>query len=512
VDFNKSQFCALISVQFVRCAFMNLTIAVDPKSSKPLHRQVYGEIRHAILAGRLGPGQRLPSTRLLAQTLGLSRSTVTQGYDDLISEGYLVTMKGSGTFVCQELPEELLSSRPSAKATVPSGASELPNPGLSRYGRSLATPLHFEQRNPAAQINFSQGHPDFSLAPYREWGRLLSRHCRSGNRKMLDYAVDPRGHPPLREAIAKYIGAARAVQCSPGQIVIVNGSQQSLDLVARLIIDQGDTVALENPGYPGSVYTFRSHGASLIPIPVDESGIAVGRLYDYSKTQIKAVHVTPSHQFPTGVVLSLPRRLELLAWARQAGALIVEDDYDSEYRYGGRPIPSLQGLGGDSVIYVGTFSKVMFPSLRVAYLVAPERLIKVISRAKWLADRQTSLVEQYALADFISDGSLERHIRRMRTIYSSRRQTLVRELNALLGDQVTVLGENAGMQLMVRISTGMPDDDFIARAAKRGVSLSAAGHCYLTKGPGAEFIMGFAGLGERTIREGVRRLAQALGS
>jgi GntR family transcriptional regulator / MocR family aminotransferase len=490
---------------------MNLTVSLDAKDEAPLHRQLYGGIRRAILAGRFGPGQRLPSTRAMAQSLGLSRTTVAQSYDDLISEGYLITVRGSGTFVCQELPEELLRSRPSPSVPAPQSAGKRLESNLSRYGRSLAAPLHFELARTNAPISFSYGHPDFEAVPFREWGRLLSRHCRSGSRKMLDYADDPLGHPPLREAVARYLGVARAVQCSPDQVVILNGAQQSLDLVARLIIDPGDAVALENPGYPGSFHTFRSQGARLIPIPVDASGIAVSQLYRHSKAKIKVVYVTPSHQFPTGAALSLPRRLELLAWAQQTGALIIEDDYDSEYRYGGRPIPALQGLGeGDSVVYVGTFSKVLFPSLRIAYLVAPRKLVPLISRAKWLADRQTSYVEQYALTDFINDGSLERHIRRMRTLYSSRRQALVRHLNAHLGSRATVIGENAGMQLMARISTGMTDEQFIARALGCRVSLSSAGHCYLTESRGGEFIMGFAGLGEKSICEGVRRLAQAL--
>jgi GntR family transcriptional regulator/MocR family aminotransferase len=492
---------------------MDFAIGLDSSSGQPLHRQLYDSVRRAILAGRLGPGQRLPSTRAMADSLGLSRTTVTQSYDELISEGYLIAARGSGTFVCEELPEELLKSRPAASAgnSVDNGKKLRFN--LSKYGQTLAAaPSHFELRR-QAQIDFSYGHPDLDRVPLREWGRTISRYCRSGPSALLNYSSDPRGFRPLREAIARYLGASRAVQCSPDQVLIVSGAQQALDLICRITIDPGDAIAVENPGYPGSLLAFKSQGARPIAISVDAAGLVVDELSRYSHTKIKAVHVTPSHQFPTGAALSLPRRLELLSWAEQTGALIIEDDYDSEYRYSGRPIPALQGLSkGDSVAYIGTFSKVLFPSLRIGYVVAPEKLVPILARAKLLADRQSPYVEQYALADFINDGRLERHIRRMRTLYKHRRDALVRELTARLGERVSIFGENAGMHLMVRIATGMSDDEFIRRAEGFGVSFSPASHCYLDGAQSGEFILGFAGLGERKIREGVKRLAQALAS
>jgi GntR family transcriptional regulator / MocR family aminotransferase len=259
---------------------------------------------------------------------------------------------------------------------------------------------------------------------------------------------------------------------------------------------------------------FLAHGAELLPAPVDDSGIVVDALTSNSKGGLKLVYVTPSHQFPTGVTLTLPRRLDLLCWAEKTGVMIVEDDYDSEFRFGSRPIPSLQGLaGGGSVIYIGTFSKVLFPSLRVGYLVAPPPLARVVTRAKWLADRQTPMIEQRVLADFINEGHLERHLRRMRTIYDRRRQTLVHALETHFGDRVTILGENAGMSLMIRLRCKLDDEEVTRRARASGVGLVSARPYYLDEerpGNMGEFVLGYAGLSERRIREGARRLAKIL--
>jgi GntR family transcriptional regulator/MocR family aminotransferase len=290
------------------------------------------------------------------------------------------------------------------------------------------------------------------------------------------------------------------------QVVIVNGSQQGLDLCVRLLLDRGDEVAFENPGYQGARQIFQAHGARLRPARIDPDGVVIGDLG--RKTRL--VYVTPSHQFPTGVSMSLARRLELIEWARghrgstSKGSAIIEDDYDSEYRYSGAPLPALQGLAhGVPVIYIGTFSKVMFPGLRIGYVVAPERLVPALKRAKWLADRHTSLLDQAALTDFIREGHLERHIRRMRRLYGRRRQVLVESLARHFGAGAQVRGDAAGMHLLVKF-----DDDRIAeRASANKVLLMSASAYYLTKAPRGEYIFGFSSIGERTIREGVKRLA-----
>src|SRR5215510_997965 len=491
---------------------MDLAITLDQRSATPLHKQLYDELRGAILSGRLKPGERVPSTRGLSQSLGVSRATVTQSYVQLLSEGYLRATTGSGTFVGCELPDELLKVRPVEKprpaarpqAAAPQEARSQearPQIELSRYGASITDFVPFEPPEHEAPINFKAGRPALDEFPLQQWRRLLLKHYRAKHLTMLDYADGAQGYEPLREAIAGYLRHARAVKCDADQVVIVNGAQQALDLIVKLFIDSGDPVAIENPGYLGARRAFLAQGAKLLPAPVDESGIVVDALTTKSNSGLKLVYVTPSHQFPTGATLTLPRRLDLLAWAEKTGVMIIEDDYDSEFRFGARPIPSLQGLAnGDSVIYFGTFSKVLFPALRVGYLVAPPSLARVFARAKWLADRQTPMIEQRVLADFINEGHLERHLRRMRTLYDKRRQALVRALETHFGDRVTILGENAGMSLMIRLR-GRLDDDEVTRRAR---------HYYLVESRRDEFLLGYAGLSERRIQEGVRRLAKIL--
>jgi GntR family transcriptional regulator/MocR family aminotransferase len=380
---------------------------------------------------------------------------------------------------------------------------------LSAYGASLTTNDLLRPKEPEAIIHFRYGRPAIDHFPLKLWRRLLSRHCRFSS-DIFGYAKDSRGYKPLREAIASYISRSRAVQCEPDQVIIVSGSQQALDLVTRLLIDRGDWIAMEDPGYLGARRTFLAQGACLHPVAVDESGFMVKSLAT-APGAIKLVYVTPSHQFPTGAILSLPRRLELLAWAQKTGATIIEDDYDSEYRYSDRPIPALQGLGSsDSVVYISTFSKVLFPALRMGYLVVPPSLVQVCDRAKWLTDRQSPLLEQYVLTDFIKEGHLERHIRRMRNLYDQRRRTLVQCLLQHLGEQVTILGENAGLHLMIRLHTHLSERDILNRAAQVGVGLIPASFYYLKSGSRNEFVLGYTELDEPQIQEGVRRLCQAL--
>ncbi|NET37892.1 MAG: PLP-dependent aminotransferase family protein [Cyanothece sp. SIO1E1] len=484
---------------------MDLAITLDNHAGLPLHRQLYTELRHAILQGRLPPRQRLPSTRALAKSLGISRTTVTQSYDQLLSEGYLQTVVGAGTFVCDQLPDYLLSSQP-VELAQPTTCSAIP---LSHYGASLATLDRSGLREPEAPISFRYGRPALNEFPLQLWRKLLSRHCRTTN--WLGYATDPLGHPPLREAIAHYLARARAVDCDASQVMIVNGAQQALYLITRLLINPGEAIALEDPGYPSARQIFQSQEATLVPIAVDEAGLMVQDLANYPNTSIKLAYITPSHQFPTGAVLSLPRRLELLAWAQQHEALILEDDYDSEYRYDARPIPSLQGLDqSHSVLYMGTFSKMLFPALRIGYLVLPPHLVPTFTYARRLSDRQSSLLEQHVLTDFIQDGHLERHTRRMRTHYDRRRQVLVKALKTHLGTRATILGENAGIHLMVRLHTNLSDTEISQRAAKVGLGVVSAQPHYLGSHRAGEFILGYAELTENQIQTGIYKLAQVL--
>jgi GntR family transcriptional regulator / MocR family aminotransferase len=487
---------------------VELAIRLDEREAEPLHRRLYEALRAAILSGRLGPGQKVPSTRALASSLGVSRSTVTQSYEQLLGEGYLQAEVGSGTFVSRQLPEEL-GHAPKVEPPWPERAGGLPE--LSRYGASLLQSATIRAPGPEAAIDFRPGRPALDVFPWRVWRRLLLRHLRAAETAMLDYAEAPLGHRPLREELARFLARSRAVSCTAEQVLMVNGSQQAIDLVTRVLVEPGQVVALEDPGYLGARRAFLAQGARVAPVPVDGDGLEVEALSRSPAVQARLVYVTPSHQFPTGGTLALPRRLELLAWAERSGAVLVEDDYDNEYRYGGRPVPALQGLGrGAPVIYVGTFSKVLFPALRLGYVVAPPGLADVLGRAKALADRQSPLLEQYALADFVAEGHLERHLRRMRTLYAGRRRVLEEALEEAFGGRVEVLGDRAGMHLTARIETGLADEEAVRRAHAAGVGLgSLAPYCLEAQRPG-EFLFGYASLGERLIREGVRRLAQAL--
>jgi GntR family transcriptional regulator/MocR family aminotransferase len=474
---------------------MHFATIMDRKSSTPLHHQIYERWRNDILACRFRPGDRVPSTRELATALSVSRNTVSQAWDQLISEGYLDTAHGSGTFVCRELPDRLVAPWGGSKT----GSSDNPPVKLSRYGSELTDDWR-RTPNVNATIRFFPGTPDREHFPFLLWRRLVSRHLRNARPEIFGYAKQATGYERLRSEISSYVKRVRAVNCSPEQVIIVNGSQQGLDLCARLLVERGNEIAFENPGYHGARRVFAAHGARLQPLAIDASGVVPNGLT--RKTRL--IYVTPSQQYPTGVAMSLTRRLELIEWARHRKAVIIEDDYCSEYRYNGPPLPSLQGLAtGVTVVYLGTFSKVMFPGLRIGYIVSPRQLIPFFRRAKWLADTQTSILEQAALADFIREGHMERHIRRMRRLYGHRRQVLLDSLRNHFGERAKVLGDDAGMQVMVSFD----DRGIMQRAMRNKVELVSADGYYLTPPPGGEFVLGFCAVRDRTIQEGVRRLA-----
>jgi GntR family transcriptional regulator/MocR family aminotransferase len=393
------------------------------------------------------------------------------------------------------LPEKLLHAQALTKRRV----RDEPTVRLSNYGARLQEDYRYPPRI-SGVISFAHWWPNQQLFPYAVWRRLMQRHLRSDNPEIFNYAQEPQGYESLRHEIASYVARFRAVACTPDQVIVVNGSQQALDLSARLLFDAGDEVAIENPGYLGTRRVFLAYGAKLRPVAVDAEGMMCREL----GKKARAVYVTPSHQFPRGVAMSLQRRFELIAWAREHQSVIIEDDYDSEYRYSGAPLPALQGLAPDaSVIYCGSFSKVMFPGLRMGYLIVPPALVPAFRRAKWLADRNTPVLEQAALADFLREGHLERHIRRMRRLYAIRRETLVEALDRHFGNRAVVFGDAAGMHALVHI-----DDDSIAeRAERHKVQLRSAEEYYLGGAPRNEFVFGFATLSERSIREGIKRLA-----
>ena len=476
---------------------MQTVIQINPRSEIPVHRQIFDAWREGILTGRFSPGSRVPSTRELAAGLAVARSTVTHAYEQLIAEGYLTTARGSGTYVCSILPEQFMR----ASASKADDAAIEPPLKLSHFALRVGDDYRYDEATPAGWISFGSWSPDQESFPFSIWRRLIARHLRKPLPEHFAYTQQTQGLAALRREIAEYLSQSRAVRCTPEQVVVVNGSQQALDLCARLLLDPGDTVALEDPGYLGARRIFTAAGAQLQPIRVDAEGLICSGI----GSEAKLVYVTPSHQFPTGAAMSLARRQELIEWARRRRSTIIEDDYDSEYRYGGAPLPSLQGIATETpVIYCGTFSKILFPGLRVGYMVAPPTLVPLLRRAKWLSDRNTSMLEQAALADFLHEGHLQRHLRRMRRVYEGRYHALHDALQRYFGPRARILGDAAGMHALVQFD----DPDIAARAAARGVRLRSAADYYLHSAPPNQFILGFSTLGERAIREGIRRLAR----
>src|SRR5688500_18497962 len=444
---------------------MRVPIPLDRASAIPLQRQIYDGWRRGILSGRFRRGDRVPSTRELATALGISRATVTAAFDQLIAEGYFEAAQGSGTFITRNLPDQPVA-RGARRAA---GNSRIAPVRLSKY----ASRLEAAAPRPAAvpgMIDLSTFGPDLGRFPLALWRRLLTRHLREVTPALFALSEHGTGYAPLRQEIAAYVARSRAVTCDAGQVLIVGGSQQALDLCMRVLVDPGDNVALEDPGYAGTRLLAAAHGARIVPVGVTGDGLRMADLPEAARL----VCVTPSHQFPTGVSMSVTRRLELIDWARPRGAVIVEDDYDSEYRYSGPPLPSLQGLSDTvSVVYIGTFSNVMFPGLRIGYVVLPRPLVEPFARAKWLAARYTTLLEQAALAGLMREGHLARHIRRMRRLYRLRRDALIAALDKHFGADAIVRGDAAGMHALVRFAA----TDIRARAERNGVRMvSADGH------------------------------------
>src|SRR6266511_3425919 len=439
----------------------------------PLHQQIYRAFRNEILSGVLAPGERVPSTRALADLLKVSRNTAVSAYEQLLAEGYLETRLGAaGTVVAPVLPPERLALRPSAPPS-------LQRPPSRRAGARLAIA-----------------------------GERILKTARAGARSL--------GLPTLtwelREAIATRLRRLRGVDASPERIVIVNGTQQALDLISRVLLNPGDRVLMEDPHYTGPLCAFMSAGAELVPSPVDDHGIRVPKPTT-GRRPIRLAYVTPSHQFPTGVVLPILRRLELLDWASRVGAFIVEDDYDSEYRYDGPPLQALTGLDReDRAIYLGTFSKILFPALRLAYLVLPESLVEPVMAAKAIGDTGTATLEQLALADFISMGHFDRHLRRTNVSNAARRNALVAAVHKEFAERAEVCGANAGLHLLVwlKARSGGMIKDVVRKAEKAGVGLYTVDPFYIKPPRRTGVVLGYAPLCEREIREGIRRLAEAL--
>jgi GntR family transcriptional regulator / MocR family aminotransferase len=469
-----------------------IPFAAVEAGARPLYAQIYDGYRSAILEGRLRAGQRIPSTRALARELGISRLPVLTAFEQLLHEGYLEGRVGSGTFVASSIHD----------------IREAPPRGVRRaVARSSTSP---ETRDPKADLGaFRVSLPALDHFPQKIWARLVTRHARGMSIEQMAYG-DPAGYLPLRHAVADYLRSARAVACDASQVLIVSGSQMALHLCARVLLKPGDTCCFEDPGYPGARAALTATGATLQPVPVDWEGLIV-RSIRAARSPARAVYVTPSHQYPLGVSMNVSRRLELLAWARRHQAWVIEDDYDSDYRFSSRPLGALQGMNGAAqVIYTGTFSKVLFPAMRIGYVVAPPALVEEFIAQRMTLDLFPQTLDQLVLTDFLCEGHFSRHVRRMRAIYQSRRDTLVSEIEKHLGDLLTIVNADAGMHLTARLPKGFDDIEVVRLARARGISAIALSTCYMANNGDPGLVLGFGGVPEAQIVRGVQTLAGVL--
>ena len=486
------------------------TIILDPTVAVPLHKQLYEGVRSAILRGQLQAGARVPSTRAFARELGISRATVQLTFQQLIAEGYLQGRAGSGTYVAATFPPEGVE-QPVQNA----------HPGQpSSAGRTISARAHTWLSTPSVsepllvpgqglQRAFRVGLSALDAFPRKLWQHLLLRSWRQMPPELPAYH-QPAGYLPLREAIASYLATARGVRCTAEQVIIVTGLQQGIDLAARVLLDPGEQVWMEDPGYPGARGALLGAGARLVPVPIDAQGLVV-QMGKERAPHARLAFVTPSHQFPLGVTMSMARRLSLLAWASAAGAWIVEDDNDGEFRYVGRPLAALQGIDrANRVIYLGTVSKVLFPAMRLGYLVVPPDLVNVFIAAHLFTGIHPPLLEQITLATFLHEGHFVRHIRQLRQLYQDRQVTLVDLARKTLAGKLDVQPAVAGMHLIGWLP-GKQDDRQVAHAAARvWVDVSPLSLYALEGSERTGILLGYTAVGTEEMRAGLQRLASVL--
>ena len=469
------------------------SIVPDRASAVPLHQQLYQRLRALIEARHLTPGMALPSTRALAQDLGLGRNTVIAAYEQLALEGFLQTGPGVPPVV-----RDLALGQGQ-------GIAPMQDARLSARGRVMASqPYHHGEPGATA---FHPGLPDVGQFPFNTWSRLLTRRAKAARRDLFGtYYVT--GYPELREAIARYLTASRGVICTPDQVVVTNGAQSAFDLIARLLLDPGDTVWMEEPGYYGAASAFLSAGARLAPLHVSEAGWA---LDPPAGPVPRAIFVTPSCHHPLGLTMSMGQRLDLLRLSDQWGAWLIEDDYDSEYRFQGQPIPALQGVSsGERTIFVGTFAKILFPAMRLGYVVLPPPLLSPVKAALSATGHFAPLLTQAALADFVAEGHFARHLRRTRRLYAQRRETFFTLFDRFLGSAMSLRRADTGIQQVARFLYPVDDREVAERAGADGVNVSPLSMQYRHGSPQAGLVLGFAAVEEKNQIRGFRRLAAAV--
>ena len=483
---------------------MDFALVIEDKPDVPMYRRISDALKEKIVGGRLSPGAPLPSTRRLAEMLGVSRETVVRSYEYLQSQGFLKSSTGMGTFVTLQVPRANRAARGTDEET---NLSRLEK--LSGYAkRLLATDFVPYTSADLPELNYGAAPPD--MLPLKQWRQAMMKHCRPEASERVDYALHPFGYAPLREAIAAYLTRARALHVTSEQVIVCAGPDLAFDLICRTLIEPGDIVGVENPGFVSARRAFLLHRATLAPVAVDDHGLQVQQLLN-SDHDFKAVYVTPSHQDPTGPPLSLSRRRDLLSWAKSTETFIIEDDYDSEYRYGGTPMPALQGLDdGELVLYVNNFWKILFPLMPVSFLVVPLYMVPVFEKAKTIAERSFSVLDQYALTDFIEEGHLETYIRKVRTVYQRRRQLLVAALTVSFKNKLSISRDSSGTHLLVRFPDDLEMETVMESASDAGVGLVSTQPYYLCDAKTNEYLFAFGGANEAGIGPNIERFAQLL--
>jgi GntR family transcriptional regulator/MocR family aminotransferase len=493
------------------------SIRLDATAELPLRRQLYEQLSTAIRGGHLTPGTRLPSTRALARDLGVSRTTTLEAYRDLRAEGYLEAQIGAGTVVVKKLPELVLQAKTGESSTEIQHREksqeflERPPIRLSQWGMRLASMSSPPWFFTTGRLRpFRLGASALDAAPQQAWARAVTRAVRSISKSQLDYQ-HAAGYRPLREAIASYLAVARGVQCTADQIIIVAGIQAGLSLTANLLLDAKDAVWMEDPGYFLAQAVFQAADTTLIPVPIDREGLSIAEGWRRCPGA-RLAYVTPSHQFPLGVTMSYARRRELLQWAQRADAWIIEDDYDSEYQYTGRPIPALQGLDEyGRVIYLGTFSKVFFPALRLGYIVAPPSLVNAFSIAQRVMSFHPPALEQMAMASFMAEGEFTRHIRRMRGLYAARRDCLLTYAAQYLADKLRFERTQSGLHLVGWLPENADERELVMLADQHGITVYPLSEFWRGPTERRGLVLGFAAFSEDQIKAGVQKLAGAWG-
>ena len=474
-------------------------LAVDAGLAQPLYRQIYEQIRAATISQRIGVGTRLPASRSLAASLGVSRITVTQAYEQLIAEGFLRSRRGSGTRVAALFGDET-QRREAIAAEV--------------YGERIehAAPPTIQEladNEPAVGLAFQPGIPAFDTFPRLVWSRLLQRHGQRIDQSALDYA-HVGGYAPLRQAIAAYLVASRGVPCTPDQIVVASSARAATALVCAVLLEHGDEVVVEDPGYRTGRCCMADAGMRIAPVPVDGEGLRVQEIRERAPAA-RLVYVTPSHQWPTGATLSLERRLELLAWARRHQAWVLEDDYDSEFRFSEAPLTALHGLAdGERVVFLGTFAKVLAPSIRCAYLVVPHDRARDFGDLAYLRGCEPSLHVQGALSDLIREGHFARHVQRVRTVYRSRRDQVLQGFAEAFGDRFRFRPLRGGLQLLADLTADLPAAEVERRAEQRGICARDVAVYYIEAEAPNALHLGFAAVREPEISPSVHELHEAI--